>query len=98
MGTSTSGTPIPGSATEAWGWYSDDGSSPIFDGQRLRVAGLDVSFQADMHRWSGTWLLDGETRNVILERPHPAQGAQPTPILGTWEGGLDPATRWNQSI
>ena len=72
---------------ETWGWYGDNGAvSSIFDGARLRVVGLDATFHADTQRWSGTWLLDGETRDVVLERPRPAPGSTPHRLCGDWEG------------
>jgi hypothetical protein len=68
---------------ETWGWWGDNGSvSSAFDGVRLRAEKLDVSFDSDMHRWTGTWLLDGESRTVLLERP----GCQSHRACGTWEG------------
>ena len=68
---------------ETWGWYGDRSSvSSVFDGRRLRAAGLDVSFQPGEPRWSGTWSLDGETREVVLELPRPAPGTRPNVICG----------------
>jgi hypothetical protein len=79
-----------------WGWYDESGSvSPIFDGQRLRTTGadrrvqLDVRFQPEMDRWTGTWWLDGETRNVVLEPPSPAPGSQVSALRGDWESVPD---------
>jgi hypothetical protein len=78
-----------------WGWYDESGSaSPVFDGQRLRTGPdgrvqLDVRFQPEMHRWSGTWWLDGETRNVVLEPPNPAAGSQVSALRGDWESVPD---------
>ena len=78
---------------ETWGWYGDNGPavSSIFDGERLRVAGLDATFHADTQRWSGTWLLDGETRDVVLERPRPDPDSTPNRLSGDWEGVPDSA-------
>ena len=77
---------------ETWGWYGDNGAvSSIFDGARLRVVGLDATFHADTQRWSGTWLLDGETRDVVLERPRPDPGSTPNRLCGDWEGVPDSA-------
>jgi hypothetical protein len=79
---------------ETWGWYGDNGSaSPIFDGRRLRTAGLDVTFQPDQQRWSGTWLLDGETRAVVLEPPRPASASQSNVMRGEWEVARDSIAR-----
>jgi hypothetical protein len=45
---------------EKWGWWGDNGSvSPDFDGVRLLVRDLDVTFNSRMRRWTGAWLLDG---------------------------------------
>jgi hypothetical protein len=71
---------------ETWGWYRDD----RFDGERLRVAGLDVTFDAAGRRWSGTWSLDGETRSVLLERPRSADASKSCPVCGDWEGVPEP--------
>jgi hypothetical protein len=72
---------------KTWGWYRDD----RFDGERLRVAGLDVTFDAARRRWSGTWPLDGDTHGVVLERPRSADGSKSCPVCGDWEGVPEPA-------
>jgi hypothetical protein len=56
-----------------------------FDGQRLRVVGVDVRFHSDTLRWSGIWSIDGETHNIALERPHPQAGSKSNPLCGDWE-------------
>jgi hypothetical protein len=67
---------------EKWGWWGDNGSvSPVFDGARLRVRDLDVTFDSQTRRWTGTWLLDGESKTVVLEKPT----CQSHPLCGTWE-------------
>jgi hypothetical protein len=66
---------------EGGGWYRDG----RFDGERLRVAGLDVAFDADRLRWSGTFTIDGEARSVLLERPRPPAGSGSCPVCGDWE-------------
>jgi hypothetical protein len=68
---------------EKWGWWGDNGSaSTVFDGERLRVADLDVTFDSHTRRWTGTWFLDGELNTVVLEKPT----CQTHPLCGTWEG------------
>ena len=37
-------------------------------------------------RWTGSWLLDGETRDVVLERPRPDPDSTPHRLCGDWEG------------
>jgi hypothetical protein len=74
---------------ETWGWYS---ASPLvdatafFDGTQIRVAGLTATFDADAARWTGKWLLGGQTRDVVLERPRSATGSSQNPLCGDWEG------------
>lgn len=68
---------------EKWGWWGDNGSvSPDFDGVRVRVADLDVTFDSHTRHWTGTWLLDGELKAVVLEKPT----CQSHPLCGTWQG------------
>jgi len=75
---------------ETWGWYGDNGSvSSVFDGERLRVVGLDATFHSDRQRWSGTWSLDGTMRDVVLERPRPEPGSKPVRLCGDREGLAD---------
>src|SRR5262249_48547680 len=64
-------------------------STLVFDGQRLRVPGLVAAFDQDAGHWTGTWLLDGHTRDVVLERPHPTKAVTPNPLCGDWEGQPD---------
>ena len=67
---------------ERWGWWGDNGSaSPVFDGKRLTIRDLDVIFDPSMRRWTGTWVLDGESKAVVLEKPT----CQSHPLCGTWE-------------
>lgn len=61
-------------------------STVMFDGKRLRVPGLAAAFDQDAARWIGTWLVDGQMRDIVLERPHPAKGVTPNPLCGDWEG------------
>jgi hypothetical protein len=67
-------------------WYTTRDRRAEFDGEHLRVAGLDVRLQVDPPRWTGTWLLKEQKRPVILERPHPAKGAAISSFCGDWEG------------
>jgi hypothetical protein len=68
---------------ENWIWWGDNGSvSPDFDGVRLVVRDLDVTFDSVSNRWTGVWVLDGASKAVVLERPT----CQSHPLCGTWEG------------
>ncbi len=67
-----------------------DGLAP-FDGRRLLVAGLTATFDPDTVRWTGEWVLDGNTRGVVLQRPHPATGVSLNRLCGVWEGLPEPA-------
>jgi len=49
---------------------------------RLRAQGVDLSFDAGSQRWTGSWVLDGETRQVDLTRPT----CRSHPLCGTWQG------------
>jgi hypothetical protein len=75
------------------GWYvvspPRDGGGQ-FDGHRLTVAGLTATFDPDGERWTGEWIVDGQRREVVLERPHPAKGVSPNSLCGDWEGLLEP--------
>jgi hypothetical protein len=53
------------------------------------VAGLTATFDQDAAQWTGTWLFDGQTREVVLERPHPAKGVTLNQLCGDWEAALD---------
>jgi hypothetical protein len=57
-----------------------------FDGRRIRVPGLTALFDPDASRWTGTWSRNGQTADVVLERPHPATGVTPNPFVGEWDG------------
>ena len=70
------------SGRETWGCDRDDG----FDGERLRVAELNATFDLDERQWSATWSLDDETPDVVLERPRPADRSKSSPLCGEWEG------------
>jgi hypothetical protein len=61
-----------------------------FDGHRLIVAGLRATFDPDGVRWTGEWIIEGQRRGVVLERPHPAKGVSPNSLCGDWEGLLKP--------
>jgi hypothetical protein len=72
---------------ETAGWYFSE-----FDGKHLRVAGLTATFDQDAARWTGEWVLDGQSRKVVLERPRPEKGVTPNSLCGDWEA-LPDATR-----
>jgi hypothetical protein len=75
------------------GWYvvsPPRGGGGQFDGHRLIVAGLTATFDPDGVRWTGEWIVDGQRREVVLERPHPAKGVSPNSLCGDWEGLLEP--------
>jgi hypothetical protein len=61
-------------------------ATDAFDGRRLRVVGLTATFDQDAARWTGKWLSDGQTREVVLERPHPAKGVMLNRLCGEWDG------------
>ena len=68
---------------EKWGWWvGDDSLSQHTDGVRLHAGDLDVTFDSRMRRWTGTWLIDGQSKTVVLEKPT----CQSHPLCGTWEG------------
>jgi hypothetical protein len=84
---------------ETWGWYVVSppyDSTADFDGTRLHVLGLTATFDQNAARWTGKWSLDGQTRDVVLERPHPASGVIGNPVCGDWEG-LPDTTRGSAS-
>ena len=73
---------------ETGGWYvvsPPPNAAAEFDGRRLRVGGLTATFDQEAARWTGTWSLNGQTREVVLERPHPANGVTLNPLCGEWE-------------
>jgi hypothetical protein len=69
-------------------WYAvsaaEDGVAR-FDGQRLRIAGLTATYDRNAARWISTWTIDGQRREVMLERPQPASGVSKNPLCGDWE-------------
>jgi len=73
----------------AWGWYYAPRGGAEFNGSRLSVAGLTATFDPDAARWTGTWSMGGETKEVLLERPRPAAGANGHPLRGDWNGVPD---------
>jgi hypothetical protein len=74
---------------ESGGWYvvrpAESTATASFDGTNLRVLGLTATFDPDAAHWTGEWVLDGQTRKVVLERPRPARGSTPNPLRGDWE-------------
>lgn len=72
------------------GWYSiRDTPGASFDGTNLRLLDLTATFDPVATHWTGEWVLDGETRKVVLERPHPAKSSTPNPLCGDWEKVAD---------
>ena len=68
------------------GWYSiRDTPGASFDGTTLRLLTLTATFDPAAAHWNGEWVLDGEPRTVILERPRPAKSSTPNPLCGNWE-------------
>lgn len=70
----------------AWGWYYVPGGGAEFNGNRLSAAGLTATFDPDAGRWTGTWSMNGETKQVVLERPHPSAGVKGNLLRGDWDG------------
>jgi hypothetical protein len=85
---------------ESGGWYVvspvKDSAVASFDGKVLRVLGLTAIFDPDAKRWTGEWLLEGERRTVVLERPHPPSGVASNPLCGDWEA-LPDGSRWSSA-
>jgi hypothetical protein len=50
---------------------------------------MDDNPRSAFSPWTGAWSLNGQTRQVVLERPHPANGVTLNPLCGNWEGLLD---------
>jgi hypothetical protein len=79
---------------ETGGWYtaSTRDEPAVFDGERLRLRAvsdgpvIDVRFDLEKQRWTGTWTRGGQSQNIILERPHRGPGATAHPLVGDWEG------------
>jgi hypothetical protein len=88
---------------ESFRWYQPASAGPddavaLFDGRRLRIrpdSSLDITFDPRAVRWTGTWVVDGERRDIVFERPTPATGVTPNPFCGDWEGLRDPAVPWS---
>jgi hypothetical protein len=85
---------------ETWGWYSAASSGPVdapslFDGRHLRIRSIrknpavDLTFQPEAQRWTGTWTREGQPQQVVLERPRPPMNVAPDPWRGSWEGVPD---------
>jgi len=73
------------SGKETHGWFvGRDGVD--FDGRQLQIPriGLDVVLEHD--KWTGVWEIDGQTRGVVLERPHPSPEAIVSVLCGGWDG------------
>jgi len=64
------------------GWYSiRDTPVSSFDGTTLRLLGLTATFDPAAAHWNGEWVIDGEPRKVILERPRPVKSSTPESIV-----------------
>jgi len=77
---------------ESKGWYvvsPPRDAAAQFDGRRLVVPGLTATFDPETVRWTGEWVLDGQSRQVMLERPHAATGASLNSLCGLWEALSD---------
>jgi hypothetical protein len=61
---------------ESFRWYQlaatgPDAAVALFDGRRLRIrpdSSLDMTFDPRALRWTGTWVVDGGRRDIMLER------------------------------
>jgi hypothetical protein len=56
---------------------------PFFD--------MEIAFDRDSGRWSGSWSLCKRSGGVILERPSKSTSSMPSVFVGDWEGQIDPA-------
>lgn len=93
--------------TRAW-WILSPSTGPdgstVFDGKRLIIHfkdrtdippfDLDVRFDPTARHWSGSWSVCDKSPEVVLERPHPAEGVTPSAFVGDWEGYPDPTARF----
>ena len=73
----------------AWRWYYAPGGGAEFNGSRLSVGGLTATFDPDARRWTGTWSMDAETKEIVFERPRPGAGVNGHPLRGDWDGQPD---------
>jgi hypothetical protein len=79
--------------SESGGWYV---VSPVtsdaaarFDGTNLHVFPVTVTFDLNAAHWTGEWILGGQPRRVVLERPRLLEGSTPSPLSGVWENVPD---------
>ena len=74
---------------ESGGWHvvrpAVDSATASFDGTNLRLLGLTATFDPNAGRWTGEWVIGGQTRKVVLERPRPTKPSTPCPVCGDWE-------------
>jgi hypothetical protein len=47
---------------------------------------LTVRFDPAADRWVGAWSLCDPSQQIVLQRPHAAQGMPSSPFVGDWEG------------
>jgi hypothetical protein len=91
---------------ESFRWYRPAATGPgdadaVFDGRRLRIhsdSSLDITFDPRAARWTGTWVVDGERRDIVLERPNPAAGVPLNQFCGDWGGLRDPTVPWSGGL
>jgi hypothetical protein len=80
--------------SESREWYvvsRDPDSAGRFDGKTLHVPLLTVTFDPDAAHWTGEWLLGGERRTVVLERPQPPNSVTSNALCGNWQAVSDGA-------
>ena len=54
----------------------------------------DVRFDPTARHWSWSWSVREKSPEVVLDRPHPAEGVTPSAFVGDWEGYPDPTARF----
>jgi hypothetical protein len=63
------------------------------DGTDIPPFDLDVSFDPSAGHWTGYWSFCDKSPEVVLERPRPDEGIQPSAFVGDWEGYPDPTAK-----
>lgn len=88
-----------GHETGAWHVVNqvEDTAAPRFDGTNLRLRELTATFDSNAKHWTGEWILDGHTHNVVLERPHAAKGSPLNRLCGDWQTLPDTRPRWSSA-
>jgi hypothetical protein len=82
---------------EHGGYFSPSDGSTVFDGKRLIIRfkdrtdisalNLDVRFDQTRQRWTGSFSLCDDPRDVVLDRPR-AQESPQSPFVGDWQGSV----------